>query len=136
MKRSTIIIAAIILLFSPCASAQVAIRADVGIAGYTTTCFDPLQVSNVYGGAFQLGADYDIHLKKRFHLTPGVYWSYRTALMGSPIAEVYGSEHFNEHFLNVPIHAKWKFDIKPEKFGMYIYVGPTFSLDIYQVIQN
>lgn len=27
-------------------SAQVAFRADVGVAGYRTTCFDPAQVSN------------------------------------------------------------------------------------------
>ena len=46
----------------------------------------------------------------------------------STVEGVYGSELLQENFLNVPIHAKWKFDIKPEKFGMYIYVGPTFSL--------
>ena len=49
--------------------------------------------------------------------------------MGDSTAEgVYGSELLQENFLNVPIHAKWKFDIKPEKFGIYIYIGPTFSL--------
>ena len=108
--------------------AQVAIRTDIGIVGYKTTCFDPLQVSSTPGFAFQLGADYDIHINKRFYLTPGLYWSYRAALGDSTVEGVYGSELLQENFLNVPIHAKWKFDIKPEKFGMYIYVGPTFSL--------
>ena len=55
--------------------AQVAIRTDIGVVGYETTCFDPLQVSSTPGFAFQLRADYDIHIKKRFHLTPGLYWS-------------------------------------------------------------
>ena len=108
--------------------AQVAIRSDIGVEVYKTTCFDPLQVSSTPGFAFQLGADYDIHIKKRFYLTPGLYWSYRAALGDSTVEGVYGSELLQENFLNVPIHAKWKFEIKPEKFGMYIYVGPTFSL--------
>ena len=38
--------------------AQVAIRTDIGVVGYKTTCFDPLQVSSTSGYTFQLGADY------------------------------------------------------------------------------
>ena len=130
MKRLNIILVSTVLLIAGMniSYAQVAIRADFGVVGYTTTCFDPLQVSIAPGFAFQLGADYDIHIKKRFHLTPGLYWSYRAALGNSTAEGVYGSELLQENFLNVPIHAKWKFDIKPEKFGMYIYIGPTFSL--------
>ena len=130
MKRLNIILVSITLLIAGMniSYAQVAIRADLGVVGYTTTCFDPLQVSIAPGFAFQLGADYDIHIKKRFHLTPGLYWLYRAALGDSTAEGVYGSELLQENFLNVPIHAKWKFDIKPEKFGIYIYIGPTFSL--------
>lgn len=131
MKTLKITIVSIVLLIivgMNTSFAQVAIRTDIGIVGYKTTCFDPLQVSSTPGFAFQLGADYDIHIKKRFYLTPGLYWSYRAALGDSTVEGVYGSELLQENFLNVPIHAKWKFDIKPEKFGMYIYVGPTFSV--------
>ncbi|MDE7128485.1 MAG: outer membrane beta-barrel protein, partial [Bacteroidales bacterium] len=109
-------------------SAQVAFRADVGVAGYKTTCFDPAQVSSVFGLGLQLGADYDIHITKRFYLTPGLYWSYRAASGNSPVEDVYGTELLQEHFLNIPVHAKWKFDISPEKFGIYVYVGPVFSV--------
>lgn len=132
MKRLNIILVSTVLLIAGMniSYAQVAIRADLGVVGYTTTCFDPLQVSIAPGFAFLLGADYDIHIKKRFHLTPGLYWSYRAALGDSTAEGVYGSELLQENFLNVPIHAKWKFDIKPEKFGMYIYIGPTFSLGL------
>ena len=130
MKTLNIIFVSIVLLIvgMNTSFAQVGIRTDLGDVGYKTTCFDPLHVSSTPGFAFQLGADYDIHIKKRFYLTPGLYWSYRAALGDSTVEGVYGSELLQENFLNVPIHAKWKFDIKPEKFGMYIYVGPTFSL--------
>lgn len=129
MKRLNIILVSIVLLIvgMNISYAQVGIRTDLGVVGYKTTCFDPLQVSSNPGFGFQLGADYDIHINKKFHITPGLYWSYRAALGDSTAEGVYGSEMLQENFLNVPIHAKWKFDIKPEKFGMYIYVGPTFS---------
>ncbi|MBO5193284.1 MAG: hypothetical protein J6B62_00155 [Bacteroidales bacterium] len=65
---------------------------------YTTTCFDPVQVSNVFGLGFQLGADYDIHLTKRFYLTPGLYWSYRVASGISPVEDVYGKNCFRKFF--------------------------------------
>ena len=107
MKRLYIILITIILYVSGANTlfAQVAIRTDIGVVGYKTTCFDPLQVSSSPGFGFQLGADYDIHIKKRFHLTPGLYWSYRTALDDSAGEGVYGSELLQENFLNVPIHA-------------------------------
>lgn len=130
MKRLEIILITISLWLVGVnvSSAQVAVRADVGVAGYTSTCFDPVQVSSVFGLGFQLGADYDINITKRFYLTPGLYWSYRAASGYSPLEDVYGTELLQEHFLNVPVHAKWKFDIRPEKFGIYIYVGPVFSV--------
>ena len=49
MKHSKLIISAIILFISTSVSAQVAIRADLGVVGYKTTCFDPLQVSSTQG---------------------------------------------------------------------------------------
>lgn len=107
--------------------AQAGIRAEICAPVYQSTCIDPLQISETAGFGFQLGADYDIHVKNKFYLTPGIYWSYRTALSNSPTAEVSGSEFLQENFINIPVHAKWKFNIKPEKFGVYIFVGPTLS---------
>ena len=128
MKKLTTILITSLLICATTTSAQVAIRADVGVAGYKTTCFDPAQVSSVFGLGLQIGADYDIHITKRFYLTPGLYWSYRAASGNSPVEDVYGTELLQEHFLNIPVHAKWKFDIRPEKFGIYVYVGPVFSV--------
>jgi len=101
MKHSKLIISAIILFISTSVSAQVAIRTDIGVVGYKTTCFDPLQVSSTPGFGFQLGADYDIHIKKRFYLTPGLYWSYRAALGDSTVEGVYGSELLKENLCRI-----------------------------------
>ena len=97
MKKLTTILITSLLICATTTSAQVAIRADVGVAGYKTTCFDPAQVSSVFGLGLQLGADYDIHITKRFYLTPGLYWSYRAASGNSPAEDVYGTELLQEH---------------------------------------
>ena len=54
MKRLNIILVSITLLIASMniSYAQVAIRADLGVVGYKTTCFDPLQVSIAPGFAF------------------------------------------------------------------------------------
>ena len=126
---------AIIILFSmPGVSisfAQVAIRTDIGVVGYKTTCFDPLQVSSTPGFGFQLGADYDIHIKKRFYLTPGLYWSYRAALGDSTVEEhrksiveldanIRAFKYFDKYiegFNSIDdrgiVKSAWKFDIHP-----------------------
>ena len=56
MKRLNIILVSITLLIASMniSFAQVAIRTDIGVVGYKTTCFDPLQVSSTPGFAFQL----------------------------------------------------------------------------------
>lgn len=128
MKTLKAIFITSLLICTTTSFAQIAIRADVGVLGYNTFCPNPLQITTIPGLGFQLGADYDIHLKNSFYLTPGLYWSYRAASIDSPIEDVHGIELLQEHFLNIPIHAKWKFDIKPEKFGIYVYVGPIFSV--------
>lgn len=127
MKQLTTILITSLVMCS-ISYAQVAVRADVGILGYNTLNRYPFQITTIPGLDFQLGADYDIHLTKSFYLTPGLFWSYRTASVDSPVEDVYGTELLQEHFLNVPVHAKWKFDIRPEKFGIYIYIGPIFSI--------
>ena len=109
--------------------AQVAIRTDIGVVGYKTTCFDPLQVSSTPGFGFQLGADYDLHIKKRFYLTPGLYWSYRAALGDSTAEGVYVSELLQENFLNVPIQAELLYSFTAHRKNMTLFGLKSVQID-------
>ena len=131
MKRLNIILVSITLLIASMniSYAQVAIRADLGVVGYTTTSFDPLQVSIAPGFAFQLGADYDIHIKKRFYLTPGLYWLYRAALGDSTAEGVYVSELLQENFLNVPIQAELLYSFTAHRKNMTLFGLKSVQID-------
>lgn len=109
------------------ASAQWAVRADLGVMCYYSITPAESHVGIMPGFGAQVGADYDLHVKGTFYVTPGLYWSYRAAVSGNFSGSDLDSEFLQEHFLNVPLYAKWKFDIKPDKFGMYVYCGPTVS---------
>lgn len=129
MKTLNIIFVSIALLIAGMnvSFAQIAIRVDLCMPTYKTTCFDPIQLSRVSGLGLQFGVDYDIHVKNKFHITPGLYLSCRAALADASDEGTVGSELLQENFINVPIHTKWKFDVKPGKFAVYLFIGPTFS---------
>ncbi|MGM9764375.1 MAG: outer membrane beta-barrel protein [Candidatus Cryptobacteroides sp.] len=112
------------------ASAQVAVRADFNGMYYYSITPAESQIGIAPGVGVQLGADYDMHVKGTFYVTPGLNWSYRAVVSSNFSGSDSGSEVIQEHFLNVPLHAKWKFDIKPDKFGMYLYCGPVFSVGL------
>ena len=131
MKRIILLFAAAAcsLISAVTVSAQIAVRADVGPAGYTTTYMADSPGSIAFGIGARVGADYDFHVKGSFYVTPGLNWSYRLAVENTD-DQITATEKLQEHFLNVPVYAKWKFDIKPDKFGMYVYVGPAFSFGL------
>lgn len=103
---------------------QIAVRSDVGFQMYRERCDDPMLRMSYPGVGVHLGTEYDIRMNRHFYLTPGLYWSYR--YVKSEL--IYVTERTRENLLNVPILAKYRFDIKPKRFGMYFYSGPTFGL--------
>ena len=111
------------------ASAQVAVRADVGAMYYYGLSPAESGIGVMPGLGAQLGADYDLHVKGTFYVTPGLNWSYRF-VAASNFADATGNEFIHEHFLNVPLYFKWKFNIKPDKFGMQVYFGPVYSFGL------
>ena len=115
------------------AEAQPAVRFDAGAVNFTSISFqEALDMETCWSPGVQLGFEYDIRVKKRFYITPGLTWSWRSAIMydaynSDPDLQLMGSELMSEHFLNLPVHFKWNFDIVPEKFAIFLYIGPVFS---------
>lgn len=132
MRKIELLLAVMVcvLLSTETLSAQIAVRADVSRVGYTSINSSKSNGSIVLGKGIQFGADYDIHIKDAFYITPGLNWSFRTATEDVDESSVIVSESLREHFLNVPVHAKWRFDINPGEFGMYAYIGPVLSLGL------
>ena len=147
-KLAVAVLASLILLSFNCnnANAQLGIRVDGGVVDYKAVQLSPFATENFYTPAAQIGIDYDFYIKGKFYITPGLTWSYRPAMITAssffdiesmnPNTYVLWSEWIHEHFLNLPVHFKWNFEIRPEKFSIFIFCGSSsavlyFHLDWY-----
>ncbi len=134
MKRESVIKLVVALIIGFAASsdalAQIGIRADFGFDMLSSFYRDPKVITVAPGIGAKLGVDYDIHVKGRFYITPGLYWSYRSAYDYESVRKsvsVHIDSGMHEHSLDVPVHVKWKFDLNPDRLGMYVFLGPTLS---------
>ena len=141
-KLAVAVLASLILLSFNCnnANAQLGIRVDGGVVDFKAVQLSPFATENFYTPAAQIGIDYDFYIKGKFYITPGLTWSYRPAKITAssffdaesmnPNTYVSWFEWTHEHFLNLPVHFKWNFEIRPEKFSIFIFCGPVFSLGL------
>ena len=75
-----------------------------------------------------LGLDYEIRIVKGFRVTPGLHYNlaHTEAIV---VKEGYTIDEWQtDHLINIPIHLKYVFNIKPDKFALYLYAGPALSL--------
>ncbi len=115
------------------ASAQVGLRLDITEPQYWTTYSSLNHVSVDKGTGFNLGADYDLRVDRGLHVSPGLYFSYRSMAGVVSLPDVDGSESIEECVINLPILLKWKIDVKPSKLGIYTFVGPVLSCSLSSV---
>ena len=124
LKLAIVVLASLILLSFNCnnANAQLGLRVDGGVVDFKAVQLSPFATENFYTPAAQIGIDYDFYIKGKFYITPGLTWSYRPAKITAssffdaesmnPNTYVSWFEWTHEHFLNLPVHFKWNFEIR------------------------
>lgn len=81
----------------------------------------------------RVGASYDLNITRQFMFQPGVYYSYltdRRQLGVIEIGDYYIADLVNEHFLNMPLHFKYNFEISDAITGLYLFAGPTLTVGL------
>ncbi|MGM9786810.1 MAG: outer membrane beta-barrel protein [Candidatus Cryptobacteroides sp.] len=81
----------------------------------------------------RVGASYDLNITRQFMFQPGVYYSYltdRRQLGVIEIGDYYIADLVNEHFLNMPLHFKYNFEISDAVTGLYVFAGPTLTVGL------
>ena len=82
---------------------------------------------HIWIGAY-FGFDYDIHIIKGFSISPGLFYNFTSAKSSGYEDRLYAEETQRDHLINIPVHFKYEFNIRPDRFAIYIYAGPVFSL--------
>lgn len=110
------------------ASAQMSFQAGVTMPYQRELQMEPLAIYDRYGIGAYFGFDYDIHIIKGFSISPGLFYNFTSAKSSGYEDRLYAEETQRDHLINIPVHFKYEFNIRPDRFAIYIYAGPVFSL--------
>lgn len=124
----TLLAAAMLAAAGFSASAQMSFQAGVTMPYQRQLRLDPLGLADRYGIGAYAGFDYDINIVKGFSITPGLYYNFTMACYYETVDNYYGDEIQKDHLINIPVHFKYEFNIKPDKFAIYLYAGPVLSI--------
>ena len=110
------------------ASAQMSFQIGATIPFQRQLRLDPIGLADRYGLGAYAGFDYDISIVKGFSITPGLYYNFTRTSYDEVGDNYFGEEVQIDHLINIPLHFKYEFNIKPDKFAIYLYAGPVFSI--------
>lgn len=110
------------------ASAQMSFQIGATIPFQRQLRLDPLGLADRYGLGAYAGFDYDISIVKGFSITPGLYYNFTRTGYDEFVDNYLTEEIQKDHLINIPVHFKYEFNIKPDKFAIYLYAGPVLSI--------
>lgn len=141
MKKSMLAVL-VAMLFTTAASAQYTVKAGYTLATHTaklkddntTYKDDPFNMSGIY-----MGASYELPLLSKpwgdVSLNPGLTYSFYGKTLNAESETVAGvktiaRECRYEHYLDLPVHAKYTYSLIPGKLKLSGYAGPVISFGL------
>ncbi len=135
MKTKSLILSLVVLaamLVSQSASAQLRVGVGYGLSQHRVKAGNVIKKSN--GNGFYLTGTYNIDLLSGnwgvFGLEPGLVYSYYGDGEKDTYAGIDVKSSLREHYLDVPVFAKYGYDFIPGKLGAYAFFGPQFSFGL------
>lgn len=144
MKKIVVLFATAVvaMAFAASASAQLSVGAGYGLASHTskykvgnTTTID--KPTNMNG--FYVGGTYDINFLSKnwgdLSVAPGLTYSFYGKLISSESYKDEGinvsdKESLREHYLDVPVHVKYAYNVVPGTLKLAAFAGPVFSFGL------
>ncbi len=135
MKTKSLILSLVVLaamLVSQSASAQLRVGVGYGLSQHRVKAGNVIEKSN--GNGFYLTGTYNIDLLSGnwgvFGLEPGLVYSYYGDGNKETVTGIDVRTSLREHYLDVPVFAKYGYDFIPGKLGAYAFFGPQFSFGL------
>lgn len=102
--------------------------------GLTASNIRSLEMSTKAGGTFGFKLDYMLPNAHGTYINGGVDWIMKGAkesiqITPAPGIDIDGTEKINGHYLEIPIHVGFRYNIMPE-LGVFGEVGPYFSFGV------
>ena len=135
MKAKSLILSLFVLaamLFSQSASAQLRLGVGYGLGQHRVKEGNVITKSN--GSGFYLTGTYNIDLLSGnwgvFGIEPGLVYSYYGDGEKAVETGLDVKASLREHYLDIPVFAKYGYDFIPGTIGAYAFLGPAFSFGL------
>ena len=132
MKKLYFVLVAVVMFFAVDAKAQLGVGVGYNLLNTTTTVVDESENNSLNG--FYIEATYGINLLDekwgRLGIEPGIRYTLGAEAEHEEILGVKTSASFTEHYLDIPVHVKYGYEVLPSKLSVHAFAGPVFSVGL------
>ena len=132
MKKICFILVAAVMFIAADAKAQLGVGVGYNLLNTTTTVADESEDDSLNG--FYVEATYGFNLLNErwgtLGIEPGVRYTFGAEAEQEELLGVKTRASLTEHYLDIPVHVKYGYEVLPSKLSVHAFAGPVFSVGL------
>ena len=137
MKKICFILVAAAMFIAVDAKAQLGVGVGYNLLNTTATLADESDDESLNG--FYVEATYGFNfLNKRWGtlgIEPGLRYTFGAEAEQEEILGIKTRASLTEHYLDIPVHVKYGYEVLPSKLSVHAFAGPVFSVGLASTIK-
>ena len=137
MKKICFILVAAAMFIAVDAKAQLGVGVGYNLLNTTATLADESDDESLNG--FYVEATYGINfLNKRWGtlgIEPGLRYTFGAEAEQEEVLGIKTRASLTEHYLDIPVHVKYGYEVLPSKLSVHAFAGPVFSVGLASTIK-
>ncbi len=132
MKKIYFILVAAVMFIAADAKAQFGVGVGYNLLNTTTTIADESEDDSLNG--FYIEATYGFNLLNgnwgTLGIEPGLRYTFGGETEHEEIFGIKTRASLTEHYLDIPVHVKYGYEVLPSKLSVHAFAGPVFSVGL------
>lgn len=137
MKKICFILVAAAMFIAVDAKAQLGVGVGYNLLNTTATLADESEDDSLNG--FYVEATYGFNfLNKKWGILgiePGLRYTFGAEAEQEEILGIKTRASLTEHYLDIPVHVKYGYEVLPSKLSVHAFAGPVFSVGLASTIK-
>lgn len=137
MKKICFILVAAAMFIAVDAKAQLGVGVGYNFLNTTATLADESDDESLNG--FYVEATYGINLLNKkwgtLGIEPGLRYTFGAEAEQKEILGIKTRASLTEHYLDIPVHVKYGYEVLPSKLSVHAFAGPVFSVGLASTIK-
>ena len=137
MKKICFILVAAAMFIAVDAKAQLGVGVGYNLLNTTATLADESDDESLNG--FYVEATYGINLLNKkwgtLGIEPGLRYTFGAETEQEELLGIKTRASLTEHYLDIPVHVKYGYEVLPSKLSVHAFAGPVFSVGLASTIK-